>query len=75
MIRREATAPQSPGLWSGREQLSQQKLQAQYELWLPSRGRLRCYDIMLSYRHEAKNDKECALKICDGCSSGDPALG
>ena len=72
-IRREAMVTRSVGLWSGHEQLSQQQLQQQYELWLPSGGRLRCYDIMLSYRHETNHDKVSAAKLCDGCSSGDPS--
>eukprot|EP01047_Picozoa_sp_COSAG01_P002145 COSAG01_NODE_55_length_31115_cov_105.202533_2_plen_1797_part_00 len=63
------------GLWTGQHQLTQRQIQDAYSLWLPSVGQLRGYDIMISYRHEARQDTECALKLCDGCGSGDFLFG
>eukprot|EP01048_Picozoa_sp_COSAG05_P000363 COSAG05_NODE_9_length_39734_cov_180.598067_27_plen_1828_part_00 len=63
------------GLWTGHRQMIQNELQAEYSLWLPSVGQLRGYDIMLSYRHQGVQDTECALKINDGCSSGNFLFG
>jgi hypothetical protein len=63
------------GLWAGQQQLTQRQIQDAYSLWLPSVGQLRGYDIMISYRHEGRQDTECALKLCDGCGSGDFLFG
>eukprot|EP01043_Picozoa_sp_COSAG02_P013247 COSAG02_NODE_526_length_20707_cov_11.431337_20_plen_613_part_00 len=64
----------SSSLWSGQEQLHQTKLQTAYSLWLPSTGRLDAYELMVSYRHTAMQDSECAAKLSDGLGSGSQDL-
>ena len=71
---REAACDASLSLWSGREQLHQHQLQTAYALWLPSTGELDAYELMVSYRHEAKQDSECAAKLSDGLGSGSTDL-
>ena len=69
-----SAACDSLSLWSGQEQLHQSKLQTAYSLWLPSTGRLDAYELMVSYRHLAKQDTECATKLSDGLGSGSQDL-
>jgi len=65
-----AAACGSLSLWSGQEQLHHLQLQTSYSLWLPSTGRLDAYELLVSYRHSAKQDSECAAKLSDGLGSG-----
>ena len=75
LIRTVASAHGEDGrLWSGGKELLGTELHSLYALWLPSMGKLSSYDILLSYRHSAKLDSECVLKVTDGCGSGTPAL-
>jgi hypothetical protein len=67
-----STEGSASGLWTGHKHSLQHELQSEYSLWLPSVGKLQSYDIMLSYRHSAKLDTECVLKVTDGCGSGTP---
>ena len=73
LIRTVATAQgQDARLWSGGKELLGTELRVLYALWLPSMGKLPSYDILLSYRHSARLDSECVLKVTDGCGSGAP---
>ena len=73
LIRTVASAHGEDGrLWSGGKELLGTELHSLYALWLPSMGKLSSYDILLSYRHSAKLDSECVLKVTDGCGSGTP---
>ena len=73
LIRTVASAHGEDGrLWSGGKELLGTELHLLYALWLPSMGKLSSYDILLSYRHSAKLDSECVLKVTDGCGSGTP---
>eukprot|EP01047_Picozoa_sp_COSAG01_P047861 COSAG01_NODE_4611_length_4879_cov_9.632845_3_plen_851_part_01 len=70
-----STEGSAGGIWTGHKQSLQHELQSEYSLWLPSVGKLQSYDIMLSYRHAAKKDTACALKLFDGCGSDDFVFG
>jgi len=73
-VREVACNTENGSLWTGREQMHQLRLQTAFPLWLPSTGRLDSYDLMVSYRHEAKQDSECAAKLSDGLGSGSNEL-
>ena len=73
-IREVACNTENGSLWSGHEQMHQLRLQTTYPLWLPSIGRLDSYELMISYRHQATQDSECAAKLSDGLGSGSNEL-
>ena len=73
-IREVACNTENGSLWSGHEQMHQLRLQTTYQLWLHSIGRLDSYELMISYRHQATQDSECAAKLSDGLGSGSNEL-